>query len=278
MALNFGLAPKAYDAVEATPTAAQIEAYARASSDPNPRYAAGPDQVAPPVFAVVPGLVPLIGGPTSDPELGVGDPLMIVHGEQEFVYHRPLRPGERLTLRPTLEEVEDKGRGAVFATKVAASAAGEPVVDQYATIFVRGGGSGAAREPGPRPAPPPRHAVAARFTRHVDDDMPQRYAEASGDHNPIHLDEGVARAVGLPGRINHGLGSLSLVAGGLVGSLAGGDPTRLRRLAVRFTGVVFPGDDLSTTVWESDGNRRVFETERTDGTVVMVGSVEVAGS
>ena len=68
MPLNFDLAPKAYDVVEATPTAAEIEAYARASSDPNPRYAPGPGQVAPLVFAAVPAFVPLIGRPTAMPE------------------------------------------------------------------------------------------------------------------------------------------------------------------------------------------------------------------
>jgi len=92
--------------------------------------------------------------------------------------------------------------------------------------------------------------VVAEFARHVDVGMPARYAEASGDHNPIHLDESVAVAVGLPGVINHGLGTLSLVAGGLVEHVADGDVTRLARLWVRFTDMVLPGSDVETTVWE----------------------------
>jgi acyl dehydratase len=273
MPLNFALAPKAYEVVEAVPTAAEIEAYARASADGNPRYAAGPDQVAPPVFAVVPGFASLISGPVADPDLGVDDPLMIVHGEQEFVYHHPIRPGVRLVLTPTLERVEDKGRSALFVTKVAMAAGGWPVVDQYATIFVRGGGSGSARRSAPRPSPPQRGPASARFTQHVDEDMPKRYAAASGDHNPIHLDDRVARAVGFPGPINHGLGTMSLVAGGLVDGLAGGDPGRLRRLGARFTDVVLPGADLETSVWESDGGGFAFETVAEGGRVVMTGTV-----
>ena len=104
--------------------------------------------------------------------------------------------------------------------------------------------------------------------------MPQRYAPASGDHNPIHLDEGVAKAVGLPGRINHGLGTLSLVTGGLVELLAGGDPTTLGGLRVRFTDMVFPGSDLTTEAWESDGGYE-FETRRPDGSVVLAGAVQM---
>jgi acyl dehydratase len=106
--------------------------------------------------------------------------------------------------------------------------------------------------------------------------MPARYAEASGDHNPIHLDPEVARAVGLPGAINHGLGTCALVSGGLVGAALGGDPTRLRRLAVRFTGMVEPGDDVTTRVWQDAGDGCPFETTRSDGTVVMTGTIQPA--
>jgi acyl dehydratase len=104
--------------------------------------------------------------------------------------------------------------------------------------------------------------------------MPAAYAAASVDHNPIHLDDAVARMVGLPGVINHGLGTLSLVTGGLVEHLAGGDPTRVRRLAVRFTDVVLPGSDVVTTTWRA-GHGFDFDTTRPDGKTVITGTVEV---
>jgi acyl dehydratase len=273
--LNFALAGKRYDPVEITVTADAITDYAEASGDDNPRYQPGPDQVASPIFPVVPGFNEM-GRVTTDPELGVDNPLLIVHGEQEFRYHRPIRAGDKLTLHPLLEKVEDKGKGAIFVTKVSATdPSGEPVVDLWATIFVRGAGSGEPRE-GSDEAPPVRGEVAATFTSRVSEGMPARYAEASGDHNPIHQDDAVAKAVGLPGVINHGLGTLSLVTGGLVAELAGGDPTRLRHLRVRFTDMVFPGTDLKTTAWETSGpDTHLFETARPDGAVVLVGSVEI---
>ncbi|MFQ5947287.1 MAG: MaoC/PaaZ C-terminal domain-containing protein [Acidimicrobiia bacterium] len=283
MPLNFNLAPKTYDPTEVTVSSQQIEAYARAPGDDNPRYAPGPDQVAPPVFAVVPAFSEM-GTITGDPELGVDNPLMIVHGEQEFLYHRPLRPGETLVLTPVLEQVADKGSGAIYVAKVALSTVdGEPIIDQWATIFVRGAGSGQKRPSNGRPPAPAKGAVAAEFTRKVDVDMPRRYAEASGDHNPIHLDATVAKAAGLPGVINHGLGTLALVSGGLVDRLAAGDPTRLVRLKARFTDLVFPGDDLSTVVWNSSGplsesqaQAFLFETTRPGGTIVISGALEMA--
>ena len=105
--------------------------------------------------------------------------------------------------------------------------------------------------------------------------MPAAYAAASGDHNPIHLDPVVAQMVGLPGVINHGLGTLSLVSGGLVEHLASGDASRVTRLAVRFTDMVIPGSDVITTAWRS-GTGFGFETTRPDGKVVLTGTLNLA--
>ncbi|TMC38649.1 MAG: dehydratase [Chloroflexi bacterium] len=69
------------------------------------------------------------------------------------------------------------------------------------------------------------------------------YAEASGDHNPIHLDDDFARSVGLPGVIAHGMLQMGIAA--TVASEAAGAPTRLRRLSVRFAGMVVPGDTVT---------------------------------
>jgi acyl dehydratase len=273
--LNFDLVGKAYPPVEVAVTAEQMERYARACGDLKECYFVGPGQVASPLFAAVPGLC-LLATIVGDPELGVDNPLAVIHGEQEMVYHRPLRPGDQVVMKPSLEDIEDKGRNAVLRGKLAMSAEdGEPVADLYATIVVRGGGSGAERPPSERAAPP-RGKVVATFSKHVDDVMPARYAEASGDHNPIHLDAAVARAVGLPGVINHGMGTLALVAAGLVDAVAGGDVSRLRRLAARFTDMVVPGTDLETTVWEAEENTFVFETCRPDDAVVVTGTLEVS--
>jgi acyl dehydratase len=66
------------------------------------------------------------------------------------------------------------------------------------------------------------------------------YADASGDQNPIHQDDVVARAVGLPGVIAHGMLSFGLLSRAVTDWL--GDPGRLRRLGVRFSTMVRPGD------------------------------------
>jgi acyl dehydratase len=69
------------------------------------------------------------------------------------------------------------------------------------------------------------------------------YAEASGDRNPIHLDDDFARSVGLPGLIAHGMLQMGIAA--TVASEAAGGPDRLRRMSVRFAGMVLPGDEVT---------------------------------
>ena len=72
-----------------------------------------------------------------------------------------------------------------------------------------------------------------------------RYAGASGDYNPIHIDEEFAKAVGLPGRILHGLFSMALVA--RAQTEAAGGPASLKRLAVQFRGMGLPEQEIIVT-------------------------------
>ncbi|HEV2141673.1 MAG TPA: MaoC/PaaZ C-terminal domain-containing protein [Candidatus Dormibacteraeota bacterium] len=69
------------------------------------------------------------------------------------------------------------------------------------------------------------------------------YAEASGDRNPIHLEDEFARSVGLPGVIAHGMLQMGILA--TVASEAAGGSGHLRRLSVRFAGMVVPGDTVT---------------------------------
>jgi acyl dehydratase len=91
--------------------------------------------------------------------------------------------------------------------------------------------------------------------------LPHRYAGASGDFNPIHIDKEFANAVGLPGTILHGLYMMGLVARAN-NEIAGGDPRALKRLAVQFRGMGMPEQEIvvSGTVKEADAERIVIDT------------------
>jgi 3-hydroxybutyryl-CoA dehydratase len=79
--------------------------------------------------------------------------------------------------------------------------------------------------------------------------LPFRYAGASGDFNPIHLDAELAKAVGFPSNILHGLWSMAQVARAAV-EAGGGDPRKLKRLAVQFRGIGLPEEEIVITATE----------------------------
>ena len=105
-----------------------------------------------------------------------------------------------------------------------------------------------------------------------------RYAGASGDFNPIHIDEEFARSVGLPGRILHGLWSMAQVA--RAQTEAAGGPDRLKRLSVQFRGMGLPEQELvvTSTVREVRDGVAVIDAEARQGDtrVIRRGEAEVA--
>jgi acyl dehydratase len=104
--------------------------------------------------------------------------------------------------------------------------------------------------------------------------LPHRYAGASGDFNPIHIDDEFAKQVGLPRNILHGLYGMAQVARANVGA-AGGDPRALRRLTVQFRGMGVPEEEITVsgtvrqagetvvveTVAEQSGNQIIRNAE-----------------
>jgi acyl dehydratase len=105
--------------------------------------------------------------------------------------------------------------------------------------------------------------------------LPHRYAGASGDFNPIHIDPEFAKAVGLPSTILHGLYSMGLVARANT-ALAGGDPRALKRLSVQFRGMGMPEQEIvvAGTVKSVDGDRVVVDTVARQGETEIIKNAE----
>jgi acyl dehydratase len=97
--------------------------------------------------------------------------------------------------------------------------------------------------------------------------LPHRYAGASGDFNPIHIDREFAKSVGLPDTILHGLYMMGLVARANAAGVADGDPRALKRLSVQFRGMGAPETEIvvTGTVKSVDGNRVVVDTVAAQG-------------
>jgi acyl dehydratase len=231
-------------------TRERLVEYAAAVNDPIAAHAAG--EVGTPVFAIVPVFQTLL-----QPPLKVVPPQLfgrVLHGEQDFRFHRPIAPGETLTARGKMtgfEGLPNGTRGCVYLE--ARDATGELVNEQYVTFFFRGFDDG--RKLGEL-SPEHKFDEALRdaepvldVTQHIDDDQTYRYAPASGDPMPIHTDEEVARQAGLPGIIAHGFCVLAFTSWAVLQGLGDSDAARLERLAVRFAKPVLPGQDIRTRAW-----------------------------
>ena len=278
MGLNADLVGKEYDTSTFEVTADSIEKIARATNDTNERYLSGGDDVvAPPVYPVVAGFSAFMTA-AMDPELQA-DLLRLVHGAEEHVIHRPIKPGDVLTVSPVLESVDKKDSGETFTAKAnITDQTGELVAEIRGTMFIRGSGSG-SKSSGSQDGG--QGEVIYEEATKVDDDQTYRYAEASGDHNPIHVDPDTAKMAGLPGIICHGMCTMAIATKAAVNGLAGGDPTRIKRVGVRLSKPVLPGQELTTKLWkETDGDGVTtygFETYNQDGqAVIKQGVVEVA--
>ncbi len=257
--------------------------YAAATNDPIAAHRAG--DVAAPVFAILPVFDRMI-----EPAIDVV-PLEIfgrgVHGEQDFHFHRPIKPGEVLHSRGRMIGYEGlaKGTRAVVHLECRGDG-GEIVNEQYVTMFFRGEDASNGQSAGHKA---PSHAMpagvrdtepVAEVAQHIDADQTFRYGPAAGDPVPIHLDEFAAKEAGLPGIIAHGLCTMAFASWAVLGEVADGDVSRLRRFACRFSKMVFPEDDLVTRIWkvksENGLTTYAFETARGDDLVLTDGLALIA--
>jgi acyl dehydratase len=180
----------------------------------------------------------------ADPAVGAERSTML-HAQSDIVWHAPLRPGDDVELDAEIVDAGPYGNrhGLVVDTRVA-EPGGRTLVD-LTTVLAFAPPALAVAEGRDRLEVPERlpHDPTVVAARRVvfDDGFPERYAEASGDTNPIHLDPRAAAAAGLPGVVLHGLSTVAVGATFAIDELAGGDAGALRRLRVRFARPGRPG-------------------------------------
>ena len=259
----------------------RAKAYAAATNDDNEAYTSG--KYAPPVFGVVPtweAMGAAVAGVIPPEAFG-----FIVHGEQDMHFHQPLVPGATLSTTTELHSIRVGSSGTRLVAKLTTvDGDGQPLMDIYSTTFIRGmsdGDSGGPEKPDHTFPEAARADKVGEVSIHVDDDQTYRYRDASGDQMPIHVDDAFAKSVGLPGIIAHGLCTMAMCSQAVVKTVAGGDPARVRRLAVRFAKNVFPGNDVVVSIYDAGtddtSGRRVyaFEVESAGEKVIANGRAEI---
>lgn len=234
------------------------------------KYVYEKDLVVLPMQAVVLGASAMR---LSDPKFGVNY-TMLLHGEQSLQVHKTLSPAGTIVSEGRIDEIYDKGaaKGAVlyFTRKLFDKATGDLLVTLGSVVFLRGdGGFGGKSDGAPKlRAVPADRPADLQVPIHTSLNQALIY-RLSGDFNPLHIDPEVAGQAGFDRPILHGLAAYGMVGRALIKALCNDEPQRMRRLDVRFTSPVFPGEPLHVEVWNVGAGDAAFKLVATRrGTVV----------
>ena len=218
-----------------------------------------PQQVLP-TYAVI--ACPAWGAASA---VGTFNWAMLLHGSQQIRLHAPLPPAGRLHVASEVVDIQDKGEGknAILVLKgTGTDDDGNLIAESISTAVIRGEG-GFGGQPGERPAAPqiPDREPDVRTSLPTTEDQPLIY-RLSGDRNPLHSDPWFAQNLaGFPRPILHGLCTYGVAGRVLVAALGAGDAGRITAIGARFTSPVFPGEELTTSVWRTEPGHAVFVTE-----------------
>ncbi|MEX2653938.1 MAG: MaoC/PaaZ C-terminal domain-containing protein [Acidimicrobiia bacterium] len=205
------------------------------------------------------------------------NPAMILHGEQVIEVNGPIPVEATVTNHATVEELYDKGKGALVVLRIESRDETDSVLFvNTASIYVRGEG-GFGGEPGPEPANvapdrPADHTVSSAT-------LPQQALlyRLSGDKNPLHADPAFAAFGGFDRPILHGLCSFGIVCKAVVDTVLEGEVGAVARFGARFSGVAYPGETIVTRMWrESDGWIVDARTAERDSPVISNARIGVA--
>lgn len=260
----------------------EVVAFALAINDDNPRYLDG--SAVPPTYPVTPALPVVLHGLPAYPPAALAAARAIVHAEHDMVLRKPLTPGSWLhTTAQRVGAVPTRAGMLIEQIVRAVDDDGDLLVEQHWVTMLIGDATGA-----PRGTLPPDHAFpeeararpVGRVTLGTTRDQTFRYAGASGDRSPLHVSDETARAAGFPRKFSQGLATLGIVTRGLIELAAGGDPTLVARVAVRFSAPAFPGDDIELAVYEiggtvGRGTAFAFEAYSGGATVIRHGRLEI---
>ncbi|MFN3293405.1 MAG: MaoC/PaaZ C-terminal domain-containing protein [Gemmobacter sp.] len=196
-----------------------------------------------------------------DPALGI-DWVKILHMAQAATFHATLPPGARITSQPRIKSLHDRGAGkgavCVLERDITDAETGTRYCTVDQTILLRGNdGFGGPAAPAAERVTMPDRAPDA-VVRVTTSGRAALIYRLSGDLNPLHADYAVARRAGFDRPILHGLASYGTAAAVVLRAFGGDDPARMTSLALRFSGVVYPGDTLRFDLWQ-DGGCVLFE-------------------
>ena len=206
--------------------------------------------------------------------------LLVVDGERDISFHRPLPVAAAITADSSVLGVWDKGRdkGVVIRHQtVLRDAGGAPLATLVASRFARGdGGFGGPSEGQPEPHAVPSRAPDQSVEISTRPDQALIY-RLCGDRNPLHSDPEFAQRAGFPRPILHGMCTYGITCRAVLQTFADYDPAAFKRHAVRFSAPVFPGETVTVDLWK-DAEVVSFEARvKERGVTVIKNGMSVLG-
>ncbi len=257
----------------------QTTNYAAAVRDLNPRYFDDEQPaglVAQPMFAAAVSW-PVISNITAYIDLGgavAGVLHTMVHYTEYLHFHRPIKPGDRLSATGEIAGIFPRRNGThVIFRFPFTDAHGEPVFTEYLGGMLRGvecADSGRGGDSLPEVPPPGEISSAVwEVTEHIAPEAPYIYDGCTDIVFAIHTSPAFARSVGLPGIILQGTCTLARTVRELINREANGEPAALKNLYCRFKAMVFPGEDIKIRllkrIEDTEGKQLFFEVRNGRG-------------
>lgn len=210
-----------------------------------------------------------------NPELGA-DWKKLLHGEQLLELFAPLPVEGALHSETTFESVHDKGadKGViVYSRRRLFDNNGTHLATDTRSSFLRGNGGCGTPDSNKSPAPKPHPMPEGEPDSVVD--LPTASNQAmiyrlSGDHNPLHIDPEVATTAGFQKPVLHGLCTYGVVGRALLSAAADNDVTRIRKLNVRFSAPVYPGETIRTEIWQQHDGNFAFRAQVVERGIVVI--------
>ena len=197
----------------------------------------------------------------------------VLHGEQRLELYRPLPPEGELIADARVAEAYDKGKdkGAIVLSEIEVrlKSDAQPLFKIGSTIFARGdGGFGGPSGSGPAPHPTPERDPDVSCALETRTDQALLY-RLNGDRNPLHADPALAKSVGFPVPILHGLCTYGTACRAVITTICDYDHTMIRGFDVRFSAPVYPGETIVTDMWR-DGNVVAFQCRVKERDLVVI--------
>ena len=205
--------------------------------------------------------------------------MLLLHGEEKLELHKPFPPECEVITNVKVADVADKGKAALITMENTRSdkKTGDKLSTSTSKLFIRGIG-GFGYKGNETQALPDIPEQLAKVT--VSDKTSANQAiiyRLCSDLNPLHINPDMAALGGFDRPILHGLCSFGYAARVILKEICNHDVNKFKDISARFTGHVFPGETLVTSIWK-DGNSIIFamKTEEREQKVVCMGSATIA--